>query len=127
MIYLSGIITPYIYTFISTTNGENDLINFASIAKNQNKQLLAFISKKKNIITYYYDKNVEFHNNTDYAYLKNYMHKNKNANIIIKIKDLNNIEKENINYNLVATGKKYCLIEYSKDNMIEEDIEIITY
>ena len=127
MIYLSGIITPYIYTFISTTTGENDLINFATITKNQNKKLLSFISKQKYIITYYYDKNVEFHKNTDYDFLKEYMKKNQEANVIIKIKDLNNIEKEQINYNLVATGKKYCLIEYSPDTMIEEEVEITTY
>lgn len=127
MIYLSGIITPYLYTFISMTTGENDLINFATNTNTQNKKLLAFISKKKYIIPYYYDKNVEFHNNKDYNFLKEYLKNNKDANVIIKIKDLNNIEKEGINYNLVNTGKKYCLIEYSKDNLIEEDVEIITY
>ena len=127
MIYLSGIITPYLYTFISMTTGENDLINFATATRNQNKQLLAFISKKKYIIPYYYDKNVEFHKNTDYNFLKDYLLKNKEANVIIRIKDLNNIEKEGITYNLVATGKKYCLIEYSKENLLQEEVEIITY
>lgn len=127
MIYMSGIITPYLYTFISMTTGENDLINFSTNAKKGNQQLLAFISKKKNIITYYYDKNVEYHSNTDYDYLKNYLSNNQEAKIIIKIKDLNNIEKEGINYNLVDSGKKYCLIEYSKNNNIEEEVEIITY
>lgn len=127
MIYLSGIITPYLYNFISLTNGENDLIKFATNTKNKNIPLLAFLSKKKYIISYYYDNNVNFHVNTDYEYLKNYLKDNNQANVIIKIKDLNNIEKNSINYNLVDTGKKYCLIEYTKENILEEEAEITTF
>ncbi|MBQ9244901.1 glycosyltransferase family 39 protein [bacterium] len=131
MVSLSFVITPSIFNFIAANGGENDLINFAQIAKNDNVKLAAFISSKKHSILYYYDKPVEFLGNSDFEQLKIFLEENPFAYVIVAIKDMSEIEAHEIKYMLLDSGKRYCLIQYmSYDVEMYEDTtepEIIVY
>ena len=131
MICLSFVITPSIFNFMSAYGGENDLINFAQKANHEKVKLAAFIPSKKYSLIYYYDKPVNFYNNKDLPLLKKYLEENQTAYVVVEIKDLWEIEENNIKYLLIDSGKRYCLIQYMpyipNQEEDEEEPEIIVY
>lgn len=131
MISLSFVITPTIFNFISLNSGENDLINFANIANKEKVELAAYIPSKKYSLVYYYDKPVVFHKNNDIKWLKEYINTNKQAYIVVEIKDMWDIEENKIIYTLLDTGKRYCLIKYMDPELLKkedtEEPQIILY
>ncbi|MCD7779243.1 MAG: glycosyltransferase family 39 protein [Candidatus Gastranaerophilales bacterium] len=131
MISLSFVLTPSIFNFISLNGGENDLINYARLANNDNVVLAAYIPSKKYSLVYYYDKPVIFHSNNDINWIDEYLKNNPLSYVVVEIKDLWTIEENKINYMLLDAGKRYCLIQYmnfeqeNKENDTEP--EIIVY
>ena len=111
MICLSFVITPSIFNFMSVYGGENDLINFAQKANHEKVKLAAFIPSKKYSLIYYYDKPVNFYNNKDLPLLKKYLEENQTAYVVVEIKDLWEIEENNIKYLHIDSGKRYCLMQ----------------
>ncbi len=120
MISLSFIITPSIFNFLTLKGGENDLINFAQIAKKDKVKLSAFISSKKYSLLYYYDNNITFYDNKDFEKLREYLKANPNDYVVTEIKDLWTIEDKKIKYMLLDAGKRYCLIQH-----MNYDIELL--
>lgn len=112
MLSLSFIITPSFFNFMITNGGEKDLITFATFANKDKVELAGFISSKKYSITYYYDNIMEFHEDNDINWLKNYLTEHPKAYVITEIKDLWEIEKHEIQYMLLDSGKRYCLIQH---------------
>ena len=117
MFLLSFVLTPIVFNFIMLNKGEQDLIYFSTYANQEQIDIAAFIPSKKYSITYYYDKPVVFHKDSDFVWLENYMKENPENYIITEIKNLWEIEacdtlikpkSHNIAYFLIASGKRYC-------------------
>lgn len=116
MFSLSFVLTPYFFNFISNSSGQNELIKFAIKANSENKILSTFTPSQKYSLVYYYDNNIDFHKNTDLEWLKAHLNNNKTSYVVVEIKDLFKIEDYGIKYELVDSGKRYCLIKYSAKN-----------
>ncbi len=131
MLSLSFIIAPGFFNFMIISGGENDLIGFATLANRDKVQLAGFMPSKKYSMTYYYDNIVEFHENNDTSWLKQYLNNNPTAYVITEIKDLWEIEKHQIPYMLLDSGKRYCLIQHMPYDIVkqqEKEIpEVIVY
>ncbi len=131
MISLSLVITPGIFNFITINSGENDLISFAQGANEDNAALSAFIPSEKYSIMYYYDKPVKFYDNKNIDLLRKYLADNPYTYVIVEIKDMWDIDNNNIKYLLLDAGKRYSLIQYLPQNqIIKEDTqepEVIVY
>ncbi|MBE7705442.1 MAG: hypothetical protein E7Z90_06510 [Cyanobacteria bacterium SIG29] len=123
MISIASILTPTFFNFIMLNGGQNDLISFSNLAKNENIKLATFIPSKKYSIAYYYDKPINYHNNEDINWLKDYLLKNPDNYVIVEIKDLTRIEENKIPYMLMDSGKRYCLIQHMPSNMRNIDNE----
>lgn len=111
MVSLSFVITPNIFNFISINGGENDLINFARIAREDGADLTAFIPSRKHSLVYYYDKPVKFLETKNLETLNEYINKNPEAYIVAEIKNMWKVEEKGIKYILIDSGKRYCLIQ----------------
>ncbi|MBQ4122567.1 glycosyltransferase family 39 protein [bacterium] len=122
MISLSFIISPNGYNFIVANSGQSELIKFANKANKDKVKISAFLPSKKYSLVYYYDKNIDFHNNNDYEWLKNHLENNKNDYVVVEIKSLWPIEEQNIKYQLLASEKRYCIIKYLP-KAIEKEME----
>lgn len=131
MMSISFILTPAFFNFLIANGGEKDLITFANLAKNDNVKLSTYMPSIKYSITYYYDDKVNFHQNNDTEWLKEYLKNNPHNYIIVEIKDLNKIEAEKIPYMLIDSGKRYCLIQHLPSSLEhlknEEEPQIIIY
>lgn len=132
MISLSFVLAPSIFNFIVTNGGEKDLIKFANIAQNENAVITTYMKAKKYSLTYYYDGKINFNNNNDINWLKQYMIENPNHYIITTIKELWNIEDNDISYMLLDSGKRYCMIKYKNktkndDKNKDEEPKVIVY
>ena len=123
MFLLSFVLTPIVFNFIMLNKGEQDLIYFSTYASQEQIDIAAFIPSKKYSIVYYYDKPVLFHKDTDFEWLQNYMKENPENYIITEIKNLWEIEKHNIGYFLIASGKRYCLIQHLPQEYIDEKLK----
>ena len=123
MISLSFILTPGIFNFITINGGEKDLIEFARKSNIDKVKLATFTASKKYSLVYYYDGQVDYHSNKDFKWLKEFLSTNDNGYVITEIKDLWNIEAENIKYMLLDSGKRYCLLKYLPEVKEEEEEE----
>lgn len=112
MVSLSLVLTPSIFNFISMNSGENDLITYAQKVNAEKVSLSAFISEPKYSLVYYFDNYIKFYTNQDWNKLREYLNNNKNDYAVVEIKDLWTIEEKGIEYMLIDSGKKYCLIQY---------------
>ena len=112
MVSLSFVLTPGIFNFITINGGEQDLIEFARRSNSDKVKLSTFTASKKYSLVYYYDGEVDYHSNKDFKWLKEFLATSDNGYVITEIKDLWNIESENIKYMLLDSGKRYCLIKY---------------
>ncbi len=112
MLSLTFIITPVFFNFMITNGGEKDLITFATFANKDKAELAGFMPSKKYSLTYYYDNIVEFHENNDTQWLNKYLTEHPKAYVITEIKDLWKIEEQGIQYMLLDSGKRYCMIQH---------------
>ncbi len=110
MLSLSFVITPITFNFITLNSGENDLIKFAQVAKKAEVQLASYGIKKYSLV-YYYDKKVNFIEEKNTKKLNEFINKNPFDYVAVEIKDLWDIEADNIKYMLLDSGKRYCLIQ----------------
>ncbi len=133
MISLSFVISPGVFNYIAVNGGETDLIKFSQEAEAQKIPLTTYMPSKKYSIVYYYDGHINFHKNNDIKWLREYMNKNPNHQIITEIKELWDIEKNKTEYLLIDSGKRYCVIKkLPKINTIKKEEkpaepEIIVY
>ncbi len=124
MFFLTFIITPSFFNFMSLNGGENDLITFADKAKSENTELVAYIPSKKYSINYYYDKKVTYHKIGDTEWLRAYLKNNPKSYVIVEIKELWDIDEAKIPYMLIDSGRRYCIIQHlpyeiKKENNVE--------
>jgi hypothetical protein len=132
MISLSFVLAPSVFNFITSNGGENDLITFANIAKDDQVTLTAYIPSKKYSLIYYYDKPVIFHDSNDVEWLRKYLDDNPYDYVVVEIKDLWDIEDAKIRYMLLDSGNRYCLIQKMPEIEgyeipEEEEAEVIVY
>ncbi|MCD7879422.1 MAG: hypothetical protein LUG16_05770, partial [Candidatus Gastranaerophilales bacterium] len=129
MLTLSFVITPGIFNFISKTGGENDLIQFAQIANKDKVKLAAYIPSQKYSLIYYYDSKVIFNKNDNIKWLADFLKENPNAYVVTEIKELWNIEENNVKYMLLDAGTRYAMIQDMPYDMRQEETEpeIIVY
>lgn len=127
MILLSFVLSSNIFNFVIDIKGERDLITFALSADKEKAGLVAFIPSKKYSIPYYYDKPVKFYKDTQIEELGGYMKEHPEDYVLTEIKNLWNVEKNSINYMLVNSGRRYCMIKYLEGEPEKEEAEIITF
>ena len=89
--------------------GQNDLLKYAKYAKEHNKTITTYKFSHKYSLIYYGEKPVEYGLNYDINDLKQALEKDNNL-VIIQHKKLDN-DVKNLDYNIVADGRKYILIE----------------
>lgn len=91
--------------------GQNDLMEFAKVAKDQNKTITCYQFTHKYSLIYYSDseKPVVYGGDFNINDLKNALKKRDNL-IIIKKKNINN-EIEELDYRVIKEGRRYLLIE----------------
>ncbi len=127
MILLSFVLSSNIFNFVIDIKGESDLISFAAIAHQEKLGLSAFIPSKKYSITYYYDKPIQFYKDTQIEELRTYLREHPEDYVITEIKTLWEVEKNSINYMLINSGRRYCIIQYLPGEPIKEEADIITF
>ena len=89
--------------------GQNDLMEYAKIAKDNHYELSTFKFGRRYSLLYYYEGRVEFQQEEDYVWLNDTLDKPYSV-VIIKNKDLETI-KQNTSFNVIKTGRKYTLIK----------------
>lgn len=89
--------------------GENDLIKFAQKASTDNVKLATYDFGRRYSVWYYYGNHIDFQTENDIKWLRDYTKKNPNAYIIVKMKNMEDFDKE-FKYLTIDTGKKYSLI-----------------
>lgn len=105
---LSAFGIPYGFN-VDYSFGQNDLINYAKLAKFNNLQLASFGFGKRYSLNYYYGKHVIYETLPIYANLK-FLLKDKNTVVVIKNKDFKEI-KQNADFQIIEKGVKYTLIK----------------
>lgn len=90
--------------------GQNDLIEFAQKAKKDKVKLATFDFGKKYSVIYYYEDSVDFQTENKTDWFKRYFAQNPNAYIIVKLKNMEELDKS-LKYTVVDTGTKYALIK----------------
>ncbi len=110
MALLSGFMTPYAFEFIYSF-GQNDLMRFAKIAKDNNLTISTYLTGRKYSLLYYGNQQkIDFQTNPDINWLRQELLKENNL-LIVRNKDLKNIPPVNI----VEKGDKYAVIERIED------------
>lgn len=105
MALISGILTPCIYKF-DYSFGQNDLMNFAKLAKDNNYTISTYLTGRRYSLLYYGNqKYIDFQETEDINWLNNELNK-KNHLVIIRNKDINNLQIK-----IKNKGIKYSLIE----------------
>ncbi len=108
MVGIMIICASSIFNFMCTF-GENDLIKYALKAKEEKVKLATYDFGKRYSTIYYYDGIVDFQTENNLEWLKSYTEKNPKAYVIVKIKNMEELDK-NFKYNIIDAGRKYCLI-----------------
>lgn len=89
--------------------GQNDLMEFARYARDNENTLASFGFSRRFSLLYYYNGIVDFQIEKDYERLKEQL-ADKNTVVILKNKEMNEIP-EDIRYNGIAQGRKYSLVK----------------
>lgn len=108
MVGIMIICASFIFNFMCTF-GENDLIEFAIKAKNEKVKLATYDFGRRYSAIYYYEGIVDFQTENDIKWLKEYTTKNPKAYVVVKLKNMGDLDK-NFKYQTIDTGRKYCLI-----------------
>ncbi len=91
--------------------GQQDLVEFATFAKDNNYKISSFNMDRKYSLLYYNDKNVDYNSTTGLSVdsVKDDLAKNDYV-VIIKNKEMNVIEGK-LNYNVIKVGRRYTMIK----------------
>jgi 4-amino-4-deoxy-L-arabinose transferase-like glycosyltransferase len=89
--------------------GQNDLIEYAKFAKENNFELSTFKFGRRYSLLYYYEDKVKFQQEEDYAWLNKTLNK-PNSVVVIKNKEIETI-RQNTEFKVIKTGRKYSLIK----------------
>src|SRR5574344_960340 len=108
MIAVVSFATTFLFNFI-TTFGEDDLIKFATISKNQNAKLATYDFGRRYSILFYHDSPVDFITDPNERWLKSFLDLKFPKYVVVKNKNIDSIPK-NIKFRFVEKGKKYSLI-----------------
>lgn len=102
---LSGFLTPYIYEF-NYTFGQNDLMKYAHLAKDNGYSISTYLTGKKYSLLYYGNQSViKFQTEDNLSRLQEELQK-KNNIVIIRNKDIKNLPVK-----IKEKGVKYSIIE----------------
>ena len=106
MALLSGYLTPYVYKF-NYTFGQNDLMKFAKIAKENNYTISTYLTGRKYSLLYYGNQHkVHFQMEEDLNWLNNELKKENNI-LIVKNKNIKNlpvkVKEKGIKYSIVRS------------------------
>lgn len=94
--------------------GQNDIMEYAKIAKENGNNVVIFGHGRRYSLLYYYGGHVTFEVANNYPYLDEAL-KNKNTLFIIKKKEYQEIVKNEDDFEILKTGRKYLLIRGKKD------------
>lgn len=94
--------------------GQNDIMEYAKIAKDNGNDVVIFGHGRRYSLLYYYGGPVTFEVANNYPYLDKAL-KNKNTLFIIKKKEYHEIAKNEDDFEILKTGRKYLLIRGKKD------------
>ena len=89
--------------------GQNDLMEFAQLAKDNDDNLATFGFSRRFSLLYYYGKHVDYQIEKDYSILKKQL-SDKNTVVIVKNKEMIDIPVD-VHFNPIAQGRKYTLIK----------------
>jgi 4-amino-4-deoxy-L-arabinose transferase-like glycosyltransferase len=89
--------------------GQNDLMEYAKLAKDNHYELSTFKFGRRYSLLYYYEGRVKFQQEEDYAWLNETLNK-PNSVVIIKNKQLKNISQK-AKFDVLKKGRKYSLIK----------------
>ena len=127
MMCLSGIMSLFIFNFMATVGGENDLIRFAIKAQQDGVRLGNFNFGKKYSLNYYYDNFIDYQADFNIDWLREFFENNPDGLIIVRIKDLKELDRSGFQYSTLESGKKYCIITppFPEENELEEMDEFV--
>ena len=94
--------------------GQNDIMEYAKIAKDNGNDVVIFGHGRRYSLLYYYGGPVTFEVANNYPYLDKAL-KNKNTLFIIKKKEYHEIAKNEDDFEILKIGRKYLLIRGKKD------------
>lgn len=103
---LSGFLTPYVYKF-NYTFGQNDLMRFAKIAKDNNLTISTYLTGRKYSLLYYGNQHkIHFQMDEDLNWLNNELKKENNI-LIVKNKNIKNlpvkVKEKGVKYSIVGS------------------------
>lgn len=106
MALLSGFLMPYVYKF-NYTFGQNDLMRFAKIAKENNYTISTYLTGRKYSLLYYGNQHkVHFQMDEDLNWLNNELKKKDNI-VIVKNKNIKNlpvsVKEKGVKYSIVGS------------------------
>lgn len=104
MMIISAFGTKMFYDF-DYKFGQNDLMNFAHYAKENNKKIAVLNQPRKYSVLYYYGDKVHYISDKD---LKKKLA--KNSVIIVRNKQISDIEK-NVKFDTILVGRKFSLVK----------------
>lgn len=90
--------------------GQNDLMEYAQLARENQNNLAAFgFGKRYSVLYYYGGGRVTFQDENDYNWLRNFL-SSSNSVVIVRNKEVDEIGR-NVNFTTIKQGKKYSLIK----------------
>ena len=89
--------------------GQDDLLKYAQISKEQNKTLTCYRFSHKYSLIYYSDKHVEYGKDYGIKELQQALDKKDNL-VIIRHKDMSD-EVKNLKFRVIEDGRKYALVQ----------------
>lgn len=108
MIVLSAFGTPKFFN-LDYKFGQNDLIEYAELANENNENIATFGFGRRYCVLYYFGGGkVTFQEEKDYSWLKNFI-SGSNSVVIIRNKDVKQIN-EHVDFKIVKRGAKYTLV-----------------
>lgn len=92
--------------------GQNDLMEFARFAKNNNKKIVVLNSERRYSVLYYYGKHVYYISLNDEKEMKKFgdMLDDSNVVVVIKEKKMPEVDKT-LDFDVLIDGKKYSLVK----------------
>ena len=94
--------------------GQNDVMQFAQYAKENNNEVVIFGAGKKYSLLYYLGRHVTFETVNNYQYLDSAL-KNPNTLFIIRKDEYQEIAENEDDFEILQTGRKYLLIRGKED------------
>lgn len=104
--------TGMLYNYISSF-GENDLINFAIKARQNDAVLVTYNIKNKYSMIFYYKAPIVFNGEMNAEDIFNNYGDSRNVYVVVKLTDLEFFDKYFV-YEIIASGKQYCEISNIK-------------